>query len=159
MKKMVFISVVISLLILGYAVAEPMACGMKDKQKVSKLLGTVVKGSQGEDIAVIADFMKDSASRAAFFILTYGAADEYGQGARTVAVPSSVLSCGEENCVLNIAKERLDSAPVFTSKEEFAEQRMAEDVYRYFGLQPFWTDEEPLKPEIAPDIRGEYEGL
>jgi hypothetical protein len=140
MKRMILISVMVLALVLVYAATEPMACGMKDKGKISKLLGTIVKGPQGEDIAVIADFMKDSVSRAAFFILTYGAEDEYGQGARTVAVPSNILSCGEENCVLNIARERLDSAPVFTSKEDFAEQRMAEDVYRYFGLQPFWTD-------------------
>jgi len=159
MRRMILISVMVLALVLVYAAGETMACGMKDKSRVSKLLGTVVKGPDGGDVAVITDFMKDRVSRAAFFILAYGASDDYGLGSRMIAVPTNLLSCGEQECVLNIAKERLDSAPVFTSKEDFTEQKTAEDVYRYFGLQPYWTDEEPMKPEIAPDIRGEYEGL
>jgi len=159
MGRMMLISVMVSALILVFAAGELVACGMKDKSRVSKLLGTVVKGPDGGDVAVITDFMKDRVSGAAFFILAYGTDEEYGLGSRKIAVPTNLLSCGEQDCVLNIAKERLDSAPVFTSAEDFTEERMAEDVYRYFGLQPYWTDEEPMKPELAPDIRGEYEGF
>jgi hypothetical protein len=159
MRRTMLIGVMVLALVLVYAAGDAMACGMKDKSRVSKLLGTIVKSPQGEDVAVITDFMKDRTSGAAFFILAYGGEDEYAQGGRLVAVPAMILSCGEQDCVLNVGKERLDSAPVFTSEEDFRNQRMADDIYRYFGLQPDWTEDEPMKPQMAPEFRGEYEGL
>ena len=157
MKKTVLVSVLALALIFIFAAGELMACGMKDKARVSKLLGAAVKDSEGKDFGAIIDFMRDPTSRAGFVIIAYGAEDEYGLGGRLVAIPFSVLSCGEQDCVLNIRKERLDDAPVFTSKEDFMEQRMAENVYRYFGLHPYWTDEGTMNPEMAPDTQRGYD--
>jgi hypothetical protein len=158
MKKKVFVSVLAIALILIYAAGESMACGMKDQVRVSKLLGTTVKDSDGIDFAVIIDYMRDPTSRAAFVILTYNAGEELEQGGRVVAVPYSLFSCAEQDCTLSIARDGLDFAPTFTSKENFAEHKLASDVYRHFGLQPYWTDKETTKSEIAPETHSGYDG-
>jgi hypothetical protein len=57
----------------------------------------------------------------------------------------------EQNCILNASKDRLDSAPSFVWKEDLdPEKTLAEDIYRYFGLQPYWTEEESAKHEMTP---------
>jgi hypothetical protein len=157
MKKTVLVSALFLALVFLYAGGESMACGMKDQSLVSKLSGMGVKDSDGKDLGVIVDYMRDPTSRAAFVVLTYGTDEEFGGGKRMVAVPFNLLSCGEQDCTLNFAREELDFAPTFTSKEDFVEQKMAWDVYRYFGLHPYWTDEETMKTEMAPDIQGEHE--
>ncbi len=156
MKKMVLVSVLVLALVLVYARGESMACGMKDKSQVSKLLGTGVKDSEGKDLGVIIDYVRDPTSRAAFAVLAYDTEELFGQGQRMVAVPFSLFSCGEQDCTLNFTRWGLDFAPTFTSREDFVEQEMAWDVYRYFGLRPYWTDEETMKSEMAPDIQGEH---
>jgi hypothetical protein len=46
----------------------------------------------------------------------------------------------------------LDSAPSFVWKEDLApEKKLAEDVYRYFGLQPYWTEEEATEHEFEAE--------
>jgi hypothetical protein len=58
-----------------------------------------------------------------------------------VAVPFDALSCEGEKCILNASRETFDSAPTFVLDGDLAEQKLAEDIYRYFGLQPYWTEE------------------
>lgn len=156
MKKMTVISILVLALFLLYAGEASRACGMKDKARVSQLLGMGVKDSDGKDLGVIVDYMRDPTSRAAFVVLAYGTDEEFGQGGKMIAVPFDLFSCGEQDCTLNFARGGLDFAPTFASREDFAEQKMAWDVYRHFGLHPYWTDEETMKFEMAPDIQGEH---
>jgi hypothetical protein len=58
-----------------------------------------------------------------------------------VAVPFSALSCEGQKCILNASRETFDSAPTFVLEGDLAEQKLAEDIYRYFGLQPYWIEE------------------
>lgn len=74
--------------------------------------------------------------RVAFAVLTYWISDDTQ---KRVAVPFSVLSCEEQNCVLNASKDTLDSAPSFVSEDDLVESKLAEDIYRYFGVQLYWS--------------------
>jgi sporulation protein YlmC with PRC-barrel domain len=146
-RIMVTIALVLAL-IFGYAVAKSMAesCEIKD------LVGTSVKNPQGEDLGVIIDFVKDSNDRAVFAILVYGDHEAYGDFGRQVAIPFGALSCMEQSCILNASKDRLDSAPTFVWKDDLApEKKLAEDVYRHFGMQPYWTEEEATKHEFEAE--------
>jgi hypothetical protein len=40
---------------------------------------------------------------------------------------------------LHISKEKLTTAPAF-QKSDLSTQREAEDIYRYFGQQPYWSE-------------------
>ena len=68
-----------------------------------------------------------------------------------LAVPFGTLSCAGQDCTLDSSYEKLASSPVFISKDELTERKLADDIYRYFGVQPYWTEEVPSKHEMAPE--------
>jgi len=110
--------------------------------KASKLIGTSVKNLQGEDIGRIIDIVTGPEGRVAFAVLSYWISADTQ---KRVAVPFGALSCEEQDCVLNASKETFDTAPTFISEDDLAERNLAEDIYRYFGIQPYWTGEETQK--------------
>jgi hypothetical protein len=152
MTRIMVATALVLALIFAYAVARSMADEMMPRSteisEMENLLGATVMGSQGEDLGVIIDFVKDSNDRTAFAILAYGDHETYGDFGRQVAIPFGALFCVERDCFLNASKDRLDAAPTFVWKDDLApEKKLAEDVYRHFGMQPYWTEEEAVKHE------------
>ena len=141
MRKTMIVTALVLTLIFGYAVAKSMAHEMMSKSgeraEVSKLLGTLIKNPQGEDLGTITDVVTGPEGRVAFAVLSYWISDDTQ---KRIAVPIGALSCEEQNCVLNASKDTLDSAPTFVSEDDLVERKLAEDIYRYFGLQPYWTE-------------------
>ncbi len=138
MKRIMIATALVLVLVFGYAVAKSMADEMTSKSgETSELLGTTVKNPQGEDLGAISEVVKGPEGRIAFAVLTYWISDDTQ---KRVAVPFSALSCEEQNCVLNGSKDTLDSAPSFVLEKDLAEPGLAEDIYRYFGLQPYWAE-------------------
>ncbi len=143
MRKIMLAIVLILALIFGFAVARSMANEMMEKSVgTSGLLGAGVKNLKGEDLGTITDVVRGPEGRIAFAVLTYWISDDTQ---RRVAVPSSALSCEEQNCVLNATRDKLASEPAYGSEDELAEPKVAEDIYKYFGLQPYWTEEGPQR--------------
>lgn len=142
MRKIIFAAVLVLSLIFGFAVGKSMAHEMMSKSgetlEVGRLLGTMVKDPQGRDLGTITDIVTGPGGRVAFVVLSYWVSDDTQ---KRVAVPFSALSCGKQDCVLNASKDALDSAPTFVSEDDLAEPKVAEDIYRYFGKQPYWTEE------------------
>ncbi len=97
---------------------------------------------------MITDFVKESDGRITFAILNFGNYEDYGEEGRNVAVPFSALSCASNECTLDSTYEKLSPSPVFLSKEELTERKLAEETYRYFGVTPPWTEGESSTPEI-----------
>lgn len=102
------------------------------------LLGVVVQNPQGDYLGTVTDVVSGPGGRVAFVVLGYWLSDDTQ---RLISVPIGVLSCEEERCFLNANKEVLSSAPAFISEDDLIEPKTAEDVYRYFGIQPYWTEE------------------
>jgi hypothetical protein len=146
MRKIIIVTALVLGLIFGYAVARSMAdekmSKSEERAEVNKLVGAMVKSPQGEDLGTITDVVTGPEGRVAFAILSYWISDDTQ---KRIAVPSGVLSCGGQSCVLKASKDTLDSAPAFVSEDDLAERKLAEDIYRYFGLQPYWTEEEAEK--------------
>jgi len=142
MRRIMLATVLALSLIFGYTVAGPMAHEIKEKSgetsEVSNLLGKGVKNPQGEDLGTITDVVAGPEGRIAFAVLSYWISSDTQM---RVAVPFDALSCEGQNCVLNTSRETFDSAPTFVLEGELAEQKLAEDIYRYFGVQPYWTEE------------------
>ncbi len=139
MRKITVAMVLISALIFGFSVARSMANEMmKRSEETSWLLGAAVKNPHGEDLGTITDVVTGPEGRLAFAILTYWVSDDTQ---RCVAVPFGALSCEEQNCILNASKDKLASEPAYGPEDELNEPKMAEDIYRYFGIQPYWTKE------------------
>ena len=72
--------------------------------------------------------------------LVYVALDDSG---KPVAVPFEALSLGSEKnqFVLDMSWEKFASIPAFDKKNDLANREWAGQVYKYFGLQPYWTEE------------------
>jgi len=142
MRRIMLAAVLISALIFGYTVPNAMAQEMMEKSgetsEVSKLLGKGVRNPKGEDLGTITDVVTGPEGRIAFAVLSYWVSSDTQM---RVAVPFSALSCEGQKCILNASRETFDSAPTFVLEGDLAEQKLAEDIYRYFGVQPYWTEE------------------
>jgi hypothetical protein len=142
MGRIMLAVMLILVLIFGYTVAGSMDHEMMEKSgetsEVSELLGKGVKNPKGGDLGTIIDVVAGPEGRIAFAVVGYWISADTQM---RVAVPFNALSCEEQDCILNASRETFDSAPTFVLEDELAEQRLAEDIYRYFGLQPYWTEE------------------
>ncbi len=145
MRRTLLAITLASAFIFGYVV-DSMAEGMMAKSAgtsdVKNLIGASVKNPQGEFLGIISDFVKEPDGSVTFAILNFGNYEDYGERGRDVAVPFGALSCAGNECTLNSTYEKLASAPVFLSKKELTERNVAENLYRYFGMTPPWTEEE-----------------
>jgi hypothetical protein len=142
MRKTMIVTALVLALIFGYAAAKSMAHEMMvksgERAEVSKLLGTSIKNPQDEDLGTITDIVTGPEGRVAFAVLSYWVSTDVQM---RVAVPFDALSCKGQKCILNASRETFDSAPSFVLEGDLAEQKLAEDIYRYFGIQPYWKEE------------------
>ena len=108
----------------------------------TRLMGAEVQTPKGEAVAQINDLVIDShGGHIAFVVLSNVA----GRGDTLVAVPfGSLSSRGQNVFVLNATEKQLTSAPSFNELANMNNGRYAENVYKYFGQHPYWTEGETL---------------
>lgn len=111
------------------------------------LMDAEVRLPNGEEAGWINDFVIDSSDgHIAFLVLS----DVPGRETSLIAVPFSTLSIrGENSFVLNTTRERLAIAFDFDASADLNNPRWAGDVYRYFGVQPYWTEQEEMAPSSS----------
>jgi len=101
------------------------------------LMGATVQSKDGKGAARINDLVIDSKDgRVAFLVL-----DSVPGRAEQVAVPFSELSMSGNVFALNTTGEKLAAAPTFNESADMNNLRYAENVYKYFGQRPYWTEE------------------
>lgn len=104
----------------------------------SKLIGAEVQLPQGGAVGKVDDLVIDFSDGHIAF-LTLSDVEERGG---LVAVPFNILSRGGENSfVLNITKDKLADAPSFNGYTDMGNRAYAAGVYRFFGVQPYWTED------------------
>jgi len=131
------------LVVLGAAIASTSAQTQSTTVQVSKLVGTKVKSSQGEEIGVVKDVMIDrSTGCMAYTVLSTGegGARAAGGGGKLVAVPWAVYSPTSDVSALTVTvdRERIYSAPVFDYAriDEYSRPDYITNVYSYYGVSP-----------------------
>jgi len=129
----------LGLVVANVQAAEQMAQSWGKAYSFDQLKGTSVKNPQGEELGRIQDIVIDSQGHVPFAVLDHGG--YWGMGGKLVAVPFSALSFDTmgKHLVLNATKEKLDSAPAFKTSD-LADQKWAEDTYRFFGQQLYWME-------------------
>lgn len=143
MIKWVAVAGLVWTLAFGFAMDRSLAREMMEKsEEISRPVGATVKNMKGEDLGIITDVVTGPGGRMAFAILTFWISDDTQ---RRIAVPIRALSCQEHKCVLNASKERLAHEPPYGPEDELKDSEVAENIYRYFGMQPYWTGEERVK--------------
>jgi len=106
------------------------------------LIGTRVENPLGDVVGSIQDFVIDSNGHVEFVILSHDFYWEYvPRPSQTVVVPFSEITVtpNARISILKFSAWKLDFAPVF-EKSDISHRRWAENVYRYFGLHPYWTE-------------------
>ena len=131
------------LAVLGAGIASISAQTQSTTVQVSKLVGTKVKSSQGEEIGVVKDVMIDrSTGCMAYTVLSTGegGARAAGGGGKLVAVPWAVYSPTSDVSALTVTvdRERIYSAPVFDYAriDEYSRPDYITNVYSYYGVSP-----------------------
>ena len=110
--------------------------------------GDIVVNPAGEDIGKIEAIMLDvAAGRVAYAVLSFGGF--FGIGSKLFAIPWSAftLDAVENRFLLDISKERLESAPGFDEDHwpAMADRRWATDVHAYYDVQPYWEDDRGMR--------------
>ncbi|MCK9984207.1 MAG: hypothetical protein AzoDbin1_00679 [Azoarcus sp.] len=105
------------------------------------LTGDDVYNPQGEDLGEIKEIMLDMRSgRVAYAVLSFGGF--LGMGEKLFAVPWGALKLDAANkrFVLNVEKERLETAPGFDKDHwpDMADQTWGRDIHTYYGTTPYW---------------------
>jgi sporulation protein YlmC with PRC-barrel domain len=118
--------------------AEEMAHSWGKTFSLGQVIGMTVRNPEGQDLARVDDIVVDSHGKAVFAVLTHGGF--MGMGGKMVAVPFEAVSFDktDRHLVLDATREKLDAAPAFRMSD-LSNEKWAEDVYRYFGQQPYWT--------------------
>ena len=110
--------------------------------QTSKIVGTKVKTSQGEDIGVVKDVVLDSNTGCmAYTVLSAGGTGTRVTGeAKTVAVPWAVYTPSADMSVLTVRvdRDRIYNAPVFDYARinEYETTGYINNVYSYYGVTP-----------------------
>ena len=108
------------------------------------LMGAEVRLPTGEEAGRINDFVIDSSDGHIAFLVLYNVP---GRESSLIAAPFSTLSIrGENSFVLDTTRERLALGFDFDASGDLSNPRWAADTYRYFGVQPYWTEREEMAP-------------
>jgi len=140
MKTSLLFGVILT--VLGAAIASTSAQTQSTTVQVSKLVGTKVKSSQGEEIGVVKDVMIDrSTGCMAYTVLSTGEGGARAAGGgKLVAVPWAVYSPTSDVSALTVTvdRERIYSAPVFDYAriDEYSRPDYITNVYSYYGVSP-----------------------
>jgi sporulation protein YlmC with PRC-barrel domain len=108
------------------------------------LNGDSVVNAAGDDLGKIEAIMLDVTSgRIAYAVLSFGGI--FGIGTKLFAIPWSalVLDPTEKRFVLDVSKDRLESAPGFDKDHwpSMADQKWATEIHEYYSVTPYWDDE------------------
>src|SRR5213595_226032 len=108
----------------------------------SKLVGTKVKSSQGEEIGTVKDVVLDrNTGCMAYTVLsTGGGGARVAGGGKLVAVPWAVYSPTADVSALTVTvdRDRIYNAPVFDYAriDEYSRPDYISNVYSYYGVSP-----------------------
>ncbi len=121
--------------------------------KSTKLMGGGVQLPGGEAAGQINDFVIDSSDGRIPLLVLYNVPE---RETSLLAVPFADLSIHRENVfVLDTSREKLTLAPSFIASADLSNPRWAGDVYRYFGVEPYWSEQEGMAPIPAkPESKG-----
>jgi sporulation protein YlmC with PRC-barrel domain len=129
------------LAILGVAIVPMSAQTQSTTVQVSKLVGTRVKSSQGEEIGVVKDVVIDrNTGCMAYTVLSTGedGGTRVAGGGKFVAVPWAVYSPTSDVSALTVTvdRDRIYSAPVFDYAriDEYSKPDYITNVYSYYGV-------------------------
>jgi hypothetical protein len=107
-------------------------------------IGALVNNPHGEFLGVVSRLEIDSGGHA-FAILNHGSDEYYGEGGGYTPVPIEALRLSEQRpgdlkIVANLDEKQLEAAPFYDPTAGNKRDYEA-DIYKFYGIQPYWTEE------------------
>ena len=143
----------LALFVPGANAGEGVAGGLGRAFTAGEIIGVHVKNPQGEMLGRITDLVMDEQGRVALVILSHGGFLHINE--KETAIPLNALRYDQPDnrIILAISREKLAAAPAF--KRDALDRERAENLYRYFGQRPYWSEggevfkgvDEPLQEE------------
>ncbi len=145
MNRLLVVLAMVFVLSFGFAAsshANAMAQNGFRTYDTTKLIGLTVKSRDGVELGRIFDLIVDSHGHADFAIVNQPGFDEFA--GRMVVVPFKALTISKTksnniSLVFNEDKERFYEGPDW-GYEHLADPKQAASVDRYYGIQPYWTE-------------------
>jgi sporulation protein YlmC with PRC-barrel domain len=148
MRKITMFIMAMTVIAFVYMSADVLAEGMmgESHEDVNLWIGKAVMNTQGDKLGTVKDFVTDSDGKISFALVSHGGF--LGFGEREVAVPYSALSYNKEKeyFTCDISADRFANAPEFKDEATLHDRSVAEEIYRYFGQQPYWSEHSGEKP-------------
>ncbi len=143
----------LALFVTGANAEEQMAGGMGRAFGANEIIGVHVKNPQGDVLGMVTDLVVDSEGRIALAVLSHGGFLRINE--KETAIPFRALKYDPiaKHLILDISKEKLAAAPAFRMSDLSARGGV-EDFYRYFGQQPYWSEEGELFKGIDEPLEG-----
>lgn len=118
----------------------------------SSIRGTSVYNPKGEALGDVKDLMVDPASgQVAYAVLDFGGF--LGIGNKLFAVPMEAFNVdtGRERFVLDVTKDRLETAPGFDPNHwpSSSDDTFLESVYTHYGKRDAWLRRRTASPALA----------
>jgi sporulation protein YlmC with PRC-barrel domain len=109
--------------------------------KASELLGKDIKNREDKDMGDISELALDvRTGRVAYAVISFGGF--LGIGDKLVAVPFQVLqpSADGKHMILDVPKEKLETAPRFDKKEwpDMDDETWGREIHTFYGVEPYW---------------------
>ena len=128
---------------------EQMGTGMGKPFALSSMVGTSVLDPKGEYLGRASDFVIDSQGHVTFVVVSHGGFLRIGETEVAIPFGSFTYDRPKSNFVLDLTRDKLNTAPAFTKRDLYSE-KWAEDVYRFFGQAPYWTEGELVEKGVKP---------
>lgn len=146
MRKTMILFAAMTIIAFAYMSVDVLGGGMKDPaemthSEITLKMGREVTNMEGEHLGLVRDFLHDDEGRISFAIVSTGGF--LGFRDKKVVVPYSALTYDAERqyFICDVSAARFAEAPGFERREKLMDQASAEEVYRYFGQRPYWTEE------------------
>jgi hypothetical protein len=122
----------------GYAPYWTESSGI-DLYTCGPLMSADLRIQDSEAMAHVDDFVIEPDGHISYVVLS----DVPGRDETLVAVPFSLIkSESADVCYFDISQDKLASAPSYDPSINLGDRVYVERVYRFYGVQPYWTIEE-----------------
>jgi sporulation protein YlmC with PRC-barrel domain len=115
----------------------------------SDVLKMKVQNSQDQNVGQVNNLMVDLQKGRVLYVIL-NAAQMVGRGDNLFALPPNAFTKGSDRntLVTSVDKAKLEGAPSFSrgNERELANPTRAEEIYRYYGKQAYWTTGSDLSP-------------
>lgn len=118
------------------------ASPLGDQRSANALIGMKVQNPSGEELGEVDDIiLDDQQGRIAYALVSHGGV--LGIGEKHYAVPWRAFTLNGEQLTLDIAKDRLESAPSFQKGElpDQSDPAFHEQVHEFYGIEPYELSE------------------